>query len=84
MKRTYLTSREYDALLHRQNGVCCVPGCGESNRLVAEHSTPNAIRAFAETLIDLNESATRTKMQRLHGRGFEATVFLSEVEHKEV
>jgi hypothetical protein len=43
MKRTYLTSREYDAQLERQNGVCCVPGCNESNGLIAEHSTPNAI-----------------------------------------
>jgi hypothetical protein len=43
MKRTYLTSREYDALLHRQNGMCCVPGYFETGGLIAEHSTPNAI-----------------------------------------
>jgi hypothetical protein len=43
MKRTYLTSREYDALLQGQNGICCVPGCSERNGLIAEHSTPNAI-----------------------------------------
>jgi hypothetical protein len=43
MKRTYLTSREYDALLQRQNGICCEPGCSERNGLIAEHSTPNAI-----------------------------------------
>jgi hypothetical protein len=43
MKRTYLTSREHDALLHRQNGMCCLPGCSERNGLIAEHSTPNAI-----------------------------------------
>jgi hypothetical protein len=43
MKRTYLTSREHDALLHRQNGMCCVPGCSERDGLIAEHSTPNAI-----------------------------------------
>jgi hypothetical protein len=43
MKRTYLTSREHDALLHRQNGMCCVPGCSERNGLIADHSTPNAI-----------------------------------------
>ena len=43
MKRTYLTNREYDALLQGQNGMCCVPGCSERNGLIAEHSTPNAI-----------------------------------------
>jgi hypothetical protein len=43
MKRTYLTSREHDALLHRQNGMCCAPGCSERDGLIAEHSTPNAI-----------------------------------------
>jgi hypothetical protein len=43
MKRTYLTSRECDALLQRQNGMCCVPGSSESIGLIAEHSTPNAI-----------------------------------------
>jgi hypothetical protein len=45
MKRTYLTSREYDALTQRQNGICCVPGCFETDGLIAEHSTPNAIYA---------------------------------------
>jgi hypothetical protein len=43
MRRTYLTSREYDALLQGQNGMCCVPGCFETGGLIAEHSTPNAI-----------------------------------------
>ena len=43
MKRTYLTSREHDTLLHRQNGMCCVLGCSETTGLIAEHSTPNAI-----------------------------------------
>ncbi len=43
MKRLYLTQREYDALLYKQNGVCCTPGCGASENLIAEHSTPNAI-----------------------------------------
>jgi hypothetical protein len=43
MKRTYLTSREYDALLQCQNGMCCAPGCFETDGLIAEHSTPNAI-----------------------------------------
>jgi len=43
MKRPYLTSREYDALLQRQEGMCCVLGCRETDSLIAEHSTPNAI-----------------------------------------
>lgn len=43
MKRTYLTSREHDALLQGQNGMCCVLGCSETTGLIAEHSTPNAI-----------------------------------------
>lgn len=43
MKRLYLTRREYDRLLERQGGVCCVPGCGASEDLIAEHSTPNAL-----------------------------------------
>jgi hypothetical protein len=43
MKRTYLTSREHDALLQRQDGMCCVLGCSERNGLIAEHSTPNAV-----------------------------------------
>ncbi len=43
MKRTYLTSREYDALLQRQNGMCCVAGCYDTDGHIAEHSTPNAI-----------------------------------------
>jgi hypothetical protein len=43
MKRTYLTSREYDALLQWQFGMCCAPGCSERDGLIAEHSTQNAI-----------------------------------------
>lgn len=43
IKRTYLTSREHDALLQRQGGMCCVAGCREMDGLIAEHSTPNAI-----------------------------------------
>jgi hypothetical protein len=42
VSRPYLTPREYDALLRRQNGVCCVKGCGSDKDLVAEHSTPLA------------------------------------------
>lgn len=43
MKRLYLTRREYDELLEKQDGKCCVEGCDETKGLIAEHSTPNAI-----------------------------------------
>ncbi len=43
MKRLYLTRREYEELLERQGGKCCVEGCEETEGLIAEHSTPNAI-----------------------------------------
>lgn len=42
MARLYLTAREYDALLKRQHGRCCVRGCKATEGLIAEHSTPNA------------------------------------------
>jgi hypothetical protein len=42
MPRLYLTAREYDALLKRQRGKCCVRGCKTTEGLIAEHSTPNA------------------------------------------
>jgi hypothetical protein len=76
MKRTYLTSREYDALLQCQNGMCCVPGCFETDGLIAEHSTPNAIFPgkpdqlmcrpchMAKTLRDVKAIA---KIKRLNG-----------------
>lgn len=41
MSRLYLTAREYEALLKKQNGVCCVKNCGAAKDLIAEHSTPN-------------------------------------------
>ncbi len=44
MIRLYLTQREYDALLEAQNGKCCVRGCGVTEGLIAEHSTPNALK----------------------------------------
>ncbi len=44
MTRLYLTQREYDRLLEQQNGKCCVPWCENSEDLIAEHSTPNALR----------------------------------------
>ena len=43
MRRIYLTSREYERLLERQGGKCCVPDCEETEGLIAEHSTPNAL-----------------------------------------
>ncbi|MFZ2031635.1 MAG: hypothetical protein WAU68_15085 [Vitreimonas sp.] len=42
MRRLYLTQREYDALLERQGGRCCVRGCQVREGLIGEHSTPNA------------------------------------------
>jgi len=44
MTRLYLTRREYDALLDAQGGKCCVSGCEATTRLIAEHSTPNALK----------------------------------------
>lgn len=44
MTRLYLTQREYDALLQTQGGRCCVRGCGATEGLIAEHSTPNALK----------------------------------------
>lgn len=41
MTRLYLTAREYEALLQKQDGVCCVKGCGSDRDLIAEHSTPH-------------------------------------------
>lgn len=44
MHRLYLTAREYEALLLKQGGKCCVDDCDETENLVGEHSTPNAWR----------------------------------------
>lgn len=44
MGRLYLTRREYDELLHKQNGRCCVEGCQEIEGLIGEHSTPEKWR----------------------------------------
>ncbi|MFZ2031562.1 MAG: hypothetical protein WAU68_14715 [Vitreimonas sp.] len=44
MHRLYLTAREYEALLKKQNGACCVDDCNETESLIGEHSTPNAWR----------------------------------------
>lgn len=44
MSRLYLTAHEYEALLKKQNGACCVDACEETEDLIGEHSTPNAWR----------------------------------------
>lgn len=44
MTRLYLTQREYDTLLYAQGGKCCVKGCRATEYLIAEHSTPNALK----------------------------------------
>jgi len=76
MKRTYLTSREYDALLQRQDGMCCVLGCSERNGLIAEHATPNAIdpgkpdqltRRPCHKVKTLHDVKAIARMKRLNG-----------------
>jgi hypothetical protein len=76
MKRLYLTSREYDALLQRQDGICCVAGCHETESLIAEHSTPNAIYPGKPDQLmcrpchkvkTLRDVKAITKMKRLNG-----------------
>ena len=73
MRRLYLTQRGYDELLVRQGGKCCVVGCEETEGLIAEHSTPNALRPGkpdqlmchkVKTLRDVNAIA---KVKRLNG-----------------
>lgn len=44
MTRLYLTTREYAALLERQGFKCCVESCNAREGLIAEHSTPNALK----------------------------------------
>jgi hypothetical protein len=44
MTRLYLTQREYDALFAAQGGKCCVKTCKATTNLIAEHSTPNALK----------------------------------------
>lgn len=40
MRRLYLTAREYEDLLEKQDGKCCVDGCDDTQDLIGEHSTP--------------------------------------------
>lgn len=77
MMRLYLTAREYEALLEKQNGVCCVKGCGAAKDLIAEHSTPNTWRrAKPDQLMCSACHKTKTlrdikaiwKTKRLNGR----------------
>lgn len=44
MGRLYLTAREFEVLLKKQNGACCVDDCEETEGLIGEHSTPNTWR----------------------------------------
>lgn len=44
MHRLYLTAHEYEALLKKQDGKCCVDDCEETENLIGEHSTPNTWR----------------------------------------
>jgi hypothetical protein len=76
MSRLYLTSREYEALLKKQNGACCVDECEETEGLIGEHSTPNTWRRAkpdqlmcarchkVKTLRDINKI---WKVKRLNG-----------------
>ncbi len=76
MTRLYLTQREYDALLKRQDGMCCVPWCDNRENLIAEHLTPNAIfpgKPDQLMCTTCHKSKTRrdvkaiAKMKRLNG-----------------
>jgi hypothetical protein len=76
MPRLYLSPHEYVAVLKRQRGKYCVRGCKETEGLIAEHSTPNAIHPGnpdqlmcrpchkVKTLRDVKAIA---KMKRLNG-----------------
>jgi len=77
MRRLYLTQREFDKLLERQGRKCCVPACEETEGLIAEQSTPNALKPGkpdqlmcvschkVKTLLDVKAIA---KVKRLNGQ----------------
>jgi len=76
MTRLYLTQREYDALLEAQGGKCCVKVCKTTTGLIAEHSTPNALkpgkpdqlmRAPCHKVKTLKDVKTIAKVKRLKG-----------------
>lgn len=77
MKRLYLTSREYDALLVAQGDKCCVNGCNATGGLIAEHSTPNALNpgkpdqlmcVSCHKVKTLKDVKAITKVKRLNGQ----------------
>jgi hypothetical protein len=77
MRRLYLTQREHDELLRRQGGKCCVRGCAETEGLIAEHSTPNALKPgkpnqlmcrSCHKIKTLRDVKTIAKVKRLGGR----------------
>lgn len=77
MGRLYLTARECEALLKKQNGACCVDGCDETEDLLGEHSTPNTWRrakpdqlmcASCHKVKTLRDIKAIWKVKRLNGR----------------
>ena len=76
MRRLNLTAREYEALLKKQDGKCCVGDCEETEELIGEHSTPNTWRrAKPDQLMCANCHKVKTlrdikaiwKVKRLNG-----------------
>jgi hypothetical protein len=76
MSRLYLTAREYEALLLKQGGVCCVDDCEATEALIGEHSTPQAWRrakpdqlmcAACHKIKTLRDIKTIWKVKRLNG-----------------
>ncbi|PZO55817.1 MAG: hypothetical protein DCF16_01730 [Alphaproteobacteria bacterium] len=76
MSRLYLTAHEYEALLLKQGGMCCVDECNTSDDLIGEHSTPNTWRrAKPDQLMCANCHKVKTlrdikaiwKVKRLNG-----------------
>lgn len=77
MTRLYLTRREYDALLDAQGGKCCVKDCNARKDLIAEHSTPNALKPGKPDQLmcvpchkvkTLKDVKTIAKVKRLNGQ----------------
>lgn len=77
MTRLYLTRREYNALLDAQGGKCCVKGCRAKTDLIAEHSTPNALKpgkpdqlmcAPCHKVKTLKDVKAIAKVKRLNGQ----------------
>lgn len=77
MRRLYLTQREYDALLDAQGGKCCVKDCNARTDLIAEHSTPNALKpgksdqlmcVLCHKVKTLRDVKAIAKVRRLNGQ----------------